>query len=249
MNVFVYPNSREIGAAVAKKTAALIREKPDAVIGLPTGSSPMDTYAALVELYRTGSVSFRRVRTFNLDEYLGLPASHPQSFRYFMDEHLFRHIDLPPENITFFNGMAEDCTAELARMDRILDTFTTIDLQLVGIGQNGHVAFNEPADVFSGTSAVTVLSESTRAANRRFFRSLDEVPTRALTLGMGQICRANKIVMIACGAKKAEAVHGMLFGPVTPALPASLLRQARDMDVYVDEALHSQIREQFGTEL
>lgn len=249
MQIFVCKNSKEIGAVVAGEIAALLRKKPDAVLGLPTGSSPVDTYDALVGCYQAGTVSFRDARTFNMDEYIGLAGDHPQSFRYFMEEHLFQHVDIKPENIVFFNGMAGDIHEECFRYDRLLADSGGIDFQLAGIGNNGHLAFNEPGPAFSKTSHIALLTADTRNANKRFFNSLDEVPTHAFTQGMEQICAAKKIVMVATGASKADAVYRMIYGDISPWLPASLLQTAPDVSVYVDRQLADAVLEHFGASL
>lgn len=249
MRIVVCKDRKKLGALVAAEVARLLRQKPDAVLGLPTGSSPVETYAALAALHAAGKLSFRQARTINMDEYVGLGPEHPQSFRYFMEEHLFRYVDLPRENIAFFNGMAEDSQQECQRYDEILTAWGGIDLQLAGIGGNGHVAFNEPAPAFSETSHVVRLTEETRQANQRFFSSPEEVPTYAFTQGMGQICAARRILMIASGTEKADAVYHMLCGAVTPQLPASLLQTAEDVSVYVDRALADEIRSRFGVAL
>lgn len=249
MQVFICKNNEDIASAVTDEITALLREKPNAVLGLPTGSTPQSTYRMLVNRFLAGKISFKEVRTINMDEYVGLDCTHPQSFRYFMEENLFKHVNLNPENIVFFNGLAKDAAQECQRYDQLLDSLGGIDLQLAGIGSNGHVAFNEPASEFSGKSHISELTLETREANKRFFHSLSEVPVAAFTQGMGQIIAAKKIIMIATGIPKADAIYRMIYGDITPQLPASLLQKASNVSVYVDQILANRIQQQYGVHL
>ena len=238
MLLHIYPHADQIGEAVAERIAATIHDKPDAVLGLPTGSTPLPTYRALVRMNREGAVDFSRVTTFNLDEYAGLDGSHPQSFRHFMDENLFSQINIPMEQTHVPCGLG-DLESNAESYEAVLAATGGVDLQLLGIGRNGHIGFNEPGDAFSDRTCAVELTPSTIDANKRFFRSADEVPRRAISMGVGSIMRARRIILIATGADKAEAVRALIEGPITPALPASALRFHADASIYLDEAAAS----------
>ena len=221
----------------ANLISAQVIVKPDCVLGLATGSSPIGTYRQLVEWYRKGDVDFSQVKTVNLDEYVGLAADHPQSYRYFMEENFFRSVNLLPENTFLPDGMAVDLAEECRRYDALIDSLGGIDLQLLGIGHNGHIGFNEPDDHFTGQTFCVELKESTVRANTRFFDSEDQVPRHAVTMGMKSIMQAKKIVLIASGEDKKEILHQALFGPITPQVPASLLQLHPDLTVVEYNAL------------
>lgn len=234
MDVRIFKNAEEIGEAAGKLFCDFINEKPDCVLGLATGASPIPTYNYLVKSFAEGGVSFKNVKTFNLDEYCGLPREHKNSYYTFMVENLFSKIDLKKENVGFLDGNA-DPSAESARYTAAIEAAGGIDLQLLGIGRNGHIAFNEPSDGFSGESYKTELTESTVEANSIYFDGAS-APRYAMTMGVGLILKAKKIVLIATGESKAEAVRGMLNGPVTPRLPASALQEHSDAVIFLDEA-------------
>ena len=215
--------------------------KPDCVLGLATGSSPIGTYKQLIEWYKKGDIDFSRVKSVNLDEYVGLDKDHDQSYAYFMRTNLFDHINVDPANTNIPDGMAPDEAEECARYDKVIHDLGGIDLQLLGLGVNGHIGFNEPDDHFSlGTHKVT-LTESTREANKRFFASIDEVPTHAYTMGVRDIMQAQRVLMVASGANKAQAIKDAFFGPVTPQVPASILQYHKDFILVADEAALSLI--------
>ena len=226
-------------ADMSRKTANLISAqiilKPDCVLGLATGSSPVGAYMQLVDWYKKGDVDFSRVRTVNLDEYLGLPRENDQSYYYFMHHNLFDHVNLP-------NGMAEDMNAECARYDALIRSLGGVDLQLLGIGHDGHIGFNEPCDHFPTGTHVVDLAERTIEANQRFFASRDEVPRKAVTMGIGTIMAARKVVLVASGAEKAPIVKEAFFGPVTPQVPASILQMHPDVTLVADEAALSLVK-------
>lgn len=227
-------------ADASRQTANIISAqvilKPDCVLGLATGSSPLDTYRQLIQRYRNGDLDFTEVHTVNLDEYVGLPAGHKQSYAQFMCRNLFDHINIPPENTHIPNGMEPDAKKECRRYDRLLRQLGTIDLQLLGIGANGHIGFNEPCEEFiKGTHCVT-LTQNTIDANSRFFENPDLVPRQAYTMGILDIIQAKKVVMIATGANKAQAVLDAFCGPVTPKVPASILQLHPDFTLVADEA-------------
>ena len=224
MTVRVYKNAEAIGKAAASLFAATVIRKPDCVLGFATGSTPVPTYQALSELYRDGAVDFSRVTTYNLDEYVGLGHEHEQSYYYFMTDNLFRHINVPKENIHVLSGTAKDPAAECAAYDAAIDAAGGIDLQILGIGNNGHIAFNEPASNFAPTTHVVNLTESTIQANTRFFNNSDEVPRQAVSMGIGNIMAAKCVVLVATGESKAKAVYDTIRGPITPRVPASVLQ-------------------------
>lgn len=234
MNVRVYQDAEAIGTAAAALFAARVIEKPNAVLGLATGSTPIPTYKKMTEMYTSGAVDYSQVTTYNLDEYVGLDHDHPQSYYYFMMENLFRHINVPKESIHVLSGTAADPAAECAAYEKAIAQAGGIDLQILGIGRNGHIAFNEPAEAFAPVTHVVNLTESTIEANTRFFQSSDEVPRQALSMGIGSIMKAKAIVLIATGADKAQAVKAMVDGPVTPSCPASILQLHPQTTIMLD---------------
>ena len=223
--------------------AAVIKEKPDAVLGLATGSSPIGMYKELIARYNKGELSFAQIKSVNLDEYVGLTADHDQSYAYFMNDNLFAHVDIDKSNTHLPSGASADPLAECERYDAVIESMGGVDIQLLGIGNNGHIGFNEPADYFTKGTNLVDLTASTIDANARFFASRDLVPTQALSMGIGQIMKAKKILLIALGRGKAEILEKSLFGPVTPEVPASILQFAPDVTVCADEAALSVILE------
>lgn len=203
---------------------ALLLTKKNPVLGLATGSSPVGMYSELIKRCKEGQISFKNVRTVNLDEYVGLSADHDQSYSYFMHDNLFNHVDIKEENTHLPNGLAASPEAERARYDEVIASMGGIDVQVLGIGNNGHIGFNEPTDHFSKGTVLVDLTDSTIDANSRFFATRDEVPKQAFTMGIGQIMKAEKIVMLAMGKGKAAILEAAFFGPVTPAVPASILQ-------------------------
>lgn len=224
--------SRRAAAIIAAQVVA----KPECVLGLATGSTPVGAYRQLVQWNRQGDLSFREVRSVNLDEYCGLAPRHDQSYRYFMQENLFDHVDIVPGNTHVPDGLAGDAGAECARYEQAVAALGYADLQLLGLGRNGHIGFNEPCAEFPVATHLVDLTESTIQANARFFASAGDVPRRALTMGVGTIMRARKILVVASGADKADAVAKMVQGPVTPEVPASILQLHPDVTVVGDEA-------------
>ncbi len=197
----------------------------------------------MIEWHKKGDLDFSRVRSVNLDEYKGLSGDHDQSYRYFMNHNLFDHVNIDKANTNVPNGLAEDPAAECRRYDQVIRDMGGIDLQLLGIGGNGHIGFNEPCDVFEKGTHVVTLTEETRKSNARFFSSIDEVPTHALTMGIQGIMSAGKILLLASGEAKAKAVYDSCFGPVVPGVPASVLQLHRDVIVIADEAALTLVRE------
>lgn len=236
MKLYRAKNYEELSAIAANIMAAQITLKPDSVIGLATGSTPIGMYDKLVEKNQAGELDFAQVTTVNLDEYRGLPAEHDQSYSYFMHSHLFDRINLPSDRCFLPNGICEDAAAECARYEALIDSLGGVDMQLLGIGHNGHIGFNEPAEAFARTTNCVTLTQRTLEANQRFFQSIDEVPKQAFTMGIGTIMKAKKILMVITGADKAEALRAAFCGPITPAMPASILQLHPDVTLVADEA-------------
>lgn len=248
MKIFAAKDYSDLSRKAANIISAQVIMKPDAVLGLATGSTPIGTYKQLREWYEKGDLDFSQVHSINLDEYKGLSGTHDQSYRYFMNYNLFDHINICKENTDVPNGLAGQAEEECARYDALIHEKGGIDLQLLGIGGNGHIGFNEPSDTFQASTHVVTLTEETRQANARFFESIDQVPTHALTMGIKGIMTARKVLLLASGEGKAEAVYNSFFGPVTPSVPASILQLHRDCIVIADEAALSLTREKISWE-
>ncbi len=231
MKIIRTKNYEEMSLEAAKIMAAQIVLKPDAVLGLATGSSPIGLYDKLAEWNEKGDVDFSAIRSVNLDEYCGLDGTNDQSYRYFMDTHLFNRVNIDKANTNVPNGKAADYAAEGARYDALIASLGGIDMQLLGIGPDGHIGFNEPDEFFTKETHVVDLDPSTIEANARFFASADDVPRQAVTMGMGGIMGAKKVLLIASGASKKEILEKALFGPITPEVPASLLQLHPDLTV------------------
>lgn len=214
--------------------AAQLVSKPDTLFGFATGSTPIGAYRELVKLYEAGDIDFSRVKTVNLDEYAGLPRTNDQSYYYFMHDNLFDHVNIDPAATNLPNGMAEDIEAECKRYDALIAALGGIDLQLLGLGHDGHIGFNEPSDRFSTGTNCVKLTEMTIEANKRFFASADDVPRKAVTMGMREIMQAKKVLMVVSGKDKAEILKKVLYGPVTPQVPGSLLQLHPDCIVVAD---------------
>ncbi len=234
MEIRVFDSEQRVGEAAAARFIEQLRNKPDSVLGMATGSSPLIMYGLLIDACRAGTISFADAVTFNLDEYCGLDAADPHSYHSYMRKNLFDRIDIDPANTHIPNGNAADITAECAAYDAAIESAGGIDLQVLGIGGNGHIGFNEPSDAFSYGTFVVDLAESTIEANKRFFTRAEDVPRRAVTMGVGSIMNARSIVLIATGAKKAQAVRDMIRGGVTPACPASILQNHPDALILLD---------------
>ena len=244
INIYYSKTQKEAAEKCADVITELLKVKRNAVLGFATGSSPVMMYSELIARCKRGEISFKEVKTVNLDEYVGLSADHDQSFSYFMFDNLFNHIDIPRENTNLPNGLAEDLEGERKRYDAVIESMGGVDIQVLGIGHNGHIGFNEPADHFSLGTALVELTQSTIDANSRFFESKDEVPRRALTMGIGQIMQAKRIVMVANGRAKAEILEDAFFGKVSPKNPASILQFFKgEVDVFLDEEALSVIME------
>ena len=235
MNIRVFGSPEETARALAERIAAAVRDNPRIVLGLSTGRSPVAAYRELQRLHHSGAIDFGRVRTFNLDEFAGVTASHPGSFRRFMDEHLFRGINVSPSHIDFLNGAATDLDAECERYEAAIAAAGGIDLQLLGIGSNGHIGFNEPADELVARTHRVSLHDVTRRDNAALFGGeTGQVPREALSMGLGTILKASAIVLIATGERKASCVQRMVRGRLTTRLPASFLQTHRRVEVFLD---------------
>ena len=234
MNVCVYPNGDLAAVAAAVLIAGQVIDKPKSVLGLATGSTPLPIYRELISMWPRGVIDFGSVTTYNLDEYVGLGPDHPCSYRRFMQENLFSHINVQQSNIHIPNGLAQDVDAECAAYDAAIAAAGRLDLQLLGLGANGHIGFNEPAAVFTTHSYCVRLSEQTLKDNRRFFEDGAPMPTHALTMGIASIMQAKRIVLVATGKNKAAAVRAMIEGPVDPMVPASILQMHRHATILLD---------------
>ena len=234
MKIIIVKDYAEMSKLGAEIIANKIKENDHAFLGLATGSSPIGTYQNLVKMYNDGEISFKNITTYNLDEYCGINRSHPQSYYYFMHEHLFNHVNIKESHLP--DGTNPDSDAECARYEALIDSMGGIDLQLLGLGHNGHIGFNEPADHFPKCTNCVDLQESTIEANKRFFESIDDVPRQAYTMGIGTIMKAKKIVIIVNGEGKADIVNKAFFGPVTPQVPASILQLHPDVSLVADAA-------------
>ena len=235
MKIILAKDYEELSEKAAEIMLAVIRSTPSAVLGLATGTTPLGLYARLIEDHKANGTDYRHIRTVNLDEYKGLPASHEQSYAYFMRHNLFEGLGIAPEQTNIENGTAEDEAEECARYDALLDAMPR-DIQLLGLGSNGHIAFNEPQTPFGSGTHVVSLAESTIKDNARLFASQDEVPRKAFTMGIRHIMQAKRILILASGANKAEAVFKTAKGPVTEDVPASVLQLHPDCTLIVDAA-------------
>jgi glucosamine-6-phosphate deaminase len=229
-----FKSKQELDHASATEIIEHVQHNPSAVLGLATGISPIGIYRNMIDAYQSGKVSYRFVRTFNLDEYIGLPAHHPNSYATFMHEHLFKSIDVPSNQIHIPSGTCQDTTVECLRYEKLLKEVGQIDIQIVGIGNNGHIGFNEPAHALTRDTHVVELSEETRQQNQHHFSRPDDFPTHAITMGVGSIMRAKTIMLVAYGAEKSEVIARALQGKITTQLPASLLQLHPNVIVMLD---------------
>ena len=241
MQIYRAKDYEDMSKKAANIIASQVVLKPDCVLGLATGSTPIGAYKNLVEKYEQGDLDFSQVTTVNLDEYKGLPRENDQSYYYFMHDNLFDHVNVKPENTHLPDGTKEDANEECARYEELIRTLGGQDLQLLGLGRNGHIGFNEPSDHFVKETHVVDLTESTIEANARFFASADDVPKQALTMGIGCIMAARRILLIASGADKADAIYKTVCGPITPECPASILQLHPDVVLVCDEAALSKL--------
>lgn len=235
MEIRIFKTAQEAAVAGADIIAGVLAAKKNMIMGLATGSTPVPMYREMARRCDAGEMDFSAAGSFNLDEYIGLPETHDQSYRYFMNDNLFNHINIDKANTHVPCGTGADHAADAAHYDEMIQQAGGIDIQVLGIGNNGHIGFNEPAEVFVRGTHVVDLTESTIDANQRFFAKRDDVPRQAITLGMGGIMGAKKVIMLAFGKGKAEAVRAMIKGEIDPKMPASILQLHKDVTLLIDE--------------
>ena len=235
MKIIRTKNYEDMSRKAAAIIAAQVVHNPECVLGLATGGTPVGTYKNLVEWYNNGDIDFSAIHTVNLDEYRALPVEHPESYWSFMHRNLFNHVNIKPENINLPDGNNMDAAAECARYDAVIASMGGVDLQLLGIGHDGHIGFNEPCDEFVKGTHKVELTQMTIDANARFFESEELVPRSAYTMGTGTIMNAKKVLMIAAGKDKAAILKKAFFGPVTPQVPASILQMHPNFVLVADE--------------
>lgn len=235
MNIIKVKNYKELSMQAAGIVAAQISRKKNTVLGLPTGQTPLGMYQELVKRFRKGEIDFSQVITFNLDEYYGLSPEHPQSYNYYMWQTFFNNINIKKENVFIPDGVTKDVQKECRYYESLIEKKGGIDLQFLGIGDNGHIGFNEPAIALNSKTHLVNLSQATIEANSRFFNDIEDVPRKALTMGMGTIMKAKQIILLASGMKKAPAIAKTIKGKVSTEVPASLLQLHRDVTIIVDK--------------
>ncbi len=221
--------------------AELVRRKPDCVLGFATGNSPLGMYRELIRMHREDGLDFSKVTTFNLDEYVGLPPEHEQSYHYFMWENLFKHINVGQRHVNIPHGMADDIEGHCVWYEEQIEKAGGIDLQILGIGENGHIAFNEPGSSLGSRTRIKTLTEKTRQDNARLFDSMDQVPKYAITMGVGTIMDARKLLMLAGGKGKADAIKNTIEGPISAMVPATIVQMHRHATLLIDEAAASSL--------
>jgi len=241
MEVIIQPSAKAASRLAARLVARTVRDKPDCVLGLATGGTPMQLYAELVRLHRAEELSFGRVSAFNLDEYVGLPQDHPQSYRRYMEEHFFRHIDIDPESVHIPDGTTDDIPNECHAYEIAISDAGGIDLQVLGIGTDGHIGFNEPSSSLASRTRIKTLTDRTRRDNAKYFGAIEEVPKHVVTMGIGTIMEARQILLMAFGRQKAAAVAAAVEGPIAAKMPASILQMHPTVKIFLDEEAASQL--------
>ncbi len=234
IKVIKVKNKEELGRQAANRVCDILHQEEKPVLGLATGSTPKPLYKTLIERYQKGEVSFKETTTFNLDEYVGLSAEDSFSYRYYMEKHLFEYVDIKKENVYIPDGLANDLQAECQRFEQAIQKVGPIHLQILGVGLNGHIGFNEPGTSFHSRTHVAELEESTRRVNSRFFNSLEEVPKQALTMGIGTIMEAEEVMLLVQGEHKAEILEKIVYGEVTENVPASVLQNHPNAYIITD---------------
>lgn len=242
MKKYILKDYEEMSSKAADIVTSQIKNNPNSVLGLATGSTPEGMYKHLVQRHKDGEISFKDIVTFNLDEYYGLSSDHPQSYRYFMEDHLLYHVDIDPDNVHIPDGLTKDIPEMCKNYDQLIEEAGQIDLQILGIGINGHIGFNEPGEKFVKGTHLVDLTDDTLDANSRFFKSDEQVPARAITMGVGSILNAKSIILLASGKNKADAIKMAFEGPITPQVPASILQLHPDVTLIVDEEAGSKIK-------
>jgi glucosamine-6-phosphate deaminase len=245
MLLIVKENYDQMSVEAAKQVASLIRKKPDCVVGFATGSTPLGLYKELIRMYDNEGLDFSKVTSFNLDEYVGLPPSHDQSYHYFMWENMFKHVNINPSNVHIPMGMAEDIDAFCDWYEQKIIEFGGIDLQILGIGGNGHIAFNEPGSSLGSRTRIKTLDEKTIKDNARFFSAMEEVPKFAITMGVGTIMEAKKLLLLANGKGKADAIKATVEGSVMAKYPATIVQLHRFATIIVDKDAASKLEGTF----
>lgn len=235
MRIIVCENYEEVSKKAAQMILSQVTLKPNSVLGLATGSTPIGMYENLVKLNKKGDIDFSEVRTFNLDEYYNLPIDNNQSYHYFMHKNLFEHININPKNIHIPNGMTDNIDYECKKYDELIKNAGGLDIQVLGIGNNAHIGFNEPTVNFEKGTHLVELDDSTIEANSRFFDNIEDVPKKAITMGVGSIFKSRKIMLIATGENKAEAIYNTVYGKVVPEVPASILQFHSDIVLILDK--------------
>ncbi len=230
-----------LSVLAANKVAELIKARPHAVIGFATGSTPLGLYQRLIQMHKDEGLDFSGITTFNLDEYVGLPADHLQSYAYFMERHLFAHININHASVHLPDGMSSDIDGHCAWYEEQIEKAGGIDLQILGIGANGHLAFNEPGSSLGSRTRIKTLTTETVHSNARFFDATDQVPKYAITMGVGTIMESRKLLLLASGAGKADAIKATLEGPVTAMVPATIVQLHRDAHTVIDEMAASKL--------
>ena len=244
MRIIVCENYEEVSKKAAQMILSQVTLKPNSVLGLATGSTPIGMYENLVKFNKKGDIDFSEVRTFNLDEYYNLPKNNDQSYHYFMHKNLFDHININPANVHIPNGMTDDVNAECKRYDELIKEADGVDIQVLGIGNNAHIGFNEPTVGFEKGTHLVELEESTIEANSRFFDNIGDVPKKAITMGIGSIFKSRKIMLIATGENKAEAIYNTVYGKVVPEVPASILQFHSDIVLILDKEAAKLLKEE-----
>lgn len=241
MRIYEAKDYKDMSRKAANIISAQVIMKPDCTLGLATGSTPIGTYEQLVDWYNKGDIDFSEVHTANLDEYRGIERTNEQSYYYFMNHHLFSKVNIDKNHTNIPDGMNPDAIAEGARYEEVIRSLGGVDLQLLGMGHNGHIGFNEPGTEFAKETHCVDLAESTIEANKRFFASIDEVPRQAYTMGIKTIMQAKKILILVSGEEKADIVAKAFFGPITPEVPASILQMHNDVILIADTAALSKV--------
>jgi glucosamine-6-phosphate deaminase len=245
MLVLIKENAQQMSLEAASQIASQIKLKPDSVIGFATGSTPLGLYKELIRMHQDEGLDFSKIISFNLDEYVGLPPSHPESYHYFMWENLFKHININPSNVHIPMGMAENIEAFCDWYEDKIKSYGGIDIQILGIGANGHIAFNEPGSSLGSRTRIKTLGEKTRLDNSRFFNNIDEVPKYAITMGVGTIMESKKLLLLANGINKADAIKATVEGPIMAKYPATIVQLHRYATVIIDKDAASKLEGEY----
>lgn len=245
MLVLIKENPLQMSLEAAQQVASQIKKKPDSIIGFATGSTPLEMYNELIRMHKEEGLDFSKVISFNLDEYVGLPPTHPESYHYFMWENLFKHININPSNIHIPMGMADNVIEFCNWYEEKIKSYGGIDLQILGIGANGHIAFNEPGSSLGSRTRIKTLGQKTRLDNSRFFNEIDEVPKYAITMGVGTIMEAKKLLLLASGSNKADAIKATIEGPIMARYPATIVQYHRYATIIIDKEAASQLEGEY----